>query len=283
MHHISLCHGFNVFSARRRRTVSRDSSVCPVSLTISPASSSSVQRARPSGAPEQAVATSSASSLPDSLRAAPGRGPSFNPASRLPSTKRRLVRCTVESLTATQAAIVSSLLPASAANKICARFSLRAACLPPFSIELSSARSAWLNSTRYRKFILVPPIIEARLQVNAVSPEVHVAPRREVPLLPTRMLGLPLAPQPRDHRWRQVRRLLAQQRPERLLEVAHRDPAQVEHRQQRIQAARPPRPAWQKGRAEADALTLRASAAIAQLDPLHRDRANSSLHLALRS
>src|SRR3954469_19379424 len=139
MHHISLRHGFNAFSARRRRTVSRDSSVCPVSLTISPASSSSVQRARPSGGPEQAVAISSASSLPDSLRAAPGRGPSFNPASRLPSTKRRLVRCTVESLTATQAAIVSSLLPASAANKICARFSLRAACLPPFSIELSSA------------------------------------------------------------------------------------------------------------------------------------------------
>jgi len=36
----------------------------------------------------------------------------------------------------------------SAASKICARLSLRAACLPPPSIAVSSSRSAWLNSTR---------------------------------------------------------------------------------------------------------------------------------------
>ena len=65
---------------------------CSVSLTISPASSSRVQRARPAGGLEQAVATSRASSLPVSLRAAPGRGSSLSAASRLPSTKRRLVR-----------------------------------------------------------------------------------------------------------------------------------------------------------------------------------------------
>jgi hypothetical protein len=40
-------------------------------LTISPASNSNVQRARPADGLEQAVATSSASSLPFSLRAAP--------------------------------------------------------------------------------------------------------------------------------------------------------------------------------------------------------------------
>jgi hypothetical protein len=56
-----------------------------------PASSSSVQRARPSGGLEQAVATSRASSLLVSLRSAPARGSSFRAASRLPSTKRRLV------------------------------------------------------------------------------------------------------------------------------------------------------------------------------------------------
>src|SRR5215469_12905726 len=49
MHHISLCQGLRWFSAKRRRTVSRDRLLCSVSLTIAPASSSSVQRARPSG------------------------------------------------------------------------------------------------------------------------------------------------------------------------------------------------------------------------------------------
>src|SRR3954447_11340437 len=50
-----------------------------------------VQRARPSGGREHAVATRSASSWPVSLRAAPGRGSSDKASSRLPSTKRRLV------------------------------------------------------------------------------------------------------------------------------------------------------------------------------------------------
>ena len=49
MHHIFFCQGLRSFSARRRRTVSRDRLSCPVRLTISPASSSSVQRARPAG------------------------------------------------------------------------------------------------------------------------------------------------------------------------------------------------------------------------------------------
>jgi len=55
MHHISFCQGFNSFSARRRRTVSRDKSACSVSFTISPANKSNVQRARPAGGFEQAV------------------------------------------------------------------------------------------------------------------------------------------------------------------------------------------------------------------------------------
>ncbi len=53
-------------------------------------------------------------------KAAPGRGSSAKASSRLPSTKRHLVRVTVEPPTTTRAA------PASAAKRICARLSLRA-------------------------------------------------------------------------------------------------------------------------------------------------------------
>src|SRR5438445_2621808 len=68
---ISLRQSLRPFSASRRRTVSPDRLSCPVSLTMASASSSSVQRARPSGGFAQAVATSKASSLPVSLRSAP--------------------------------------------------------------------------------------------------------------------------------------------------------------------------------------------------------------------
>jgi len=63
-----------------------------VSRTISSARSSSVQRARPAGGFVQAVATSSASSLTESLRSAPGRGSSLSASSNPSSTNRRLVR-----------------------------------------------------------------------------------------------------------------------------------------------------------------------------------------------
>ena len=72
---MSFCQGLRWFSAKRRRTVSRDRLSWSVSLTIAPANSSSVQRARPSGGLEHAVATSRASSLPVSLRSAPAPPP----------------------------------------------------------------------------------------------------------------------------------------------------------------------------------------------------------------
>src|SRR6266516_4924454 len=117
MHHMSLRHGLRSFSAKRRRTVSREMLSCSVSLTSSSANSSRVQRARPSGGLEQAVATSRASSLPESLRLAPERGSSLSAASRLLTTKRRLVRYTVEPPTPTLVAISSSLAPASATGQ----------------------------------------------------------------------------------------------------------------------------------------------------------------------
>src|SRR3954471_20114426 len=127
MHHIFCRQGLSAFSARRRRTVSRERLACAVSRTISPASSSRVQRARPSGGLAHAVATSSASSLPLSLRAAPGRGSSSSARSTPPSPKRRLTRETVETPTWRLMATVSSATPASAASRIWARLSLRAA------------------------------------------------------------------------------------------------------------------------------------------------------------
>src|SRR6266849_6035633 len=48
MHHMSLRQGLRSFSAKRRRTVSRETLACSVSLISSPANSSRVQRARPS-------------------------------------------------------------------------------------------------------------------------------------------------------------------------------------------------------------------------------------------
>src|SRR5260370_30089830 len=158
MHPMSLRQGGRWFSASRRRTVSRDRPPCSVSLTICPASNSNVRRGRPVGGLEQAFATRSASSLPVSLRRAPGGGSSLSAAARLPSTKRRLVRYTVESPTATLATIASSLAPPSAASRICARLSLRTACLPPLSSASTSARSAWFNSTPYPPFILASPL-----------------------------------------------------------------------------------------------------------------------------
>src|SRR5712691_10084744 len=182
MHHMSLRHGLRPFSARRRRTVSCDRLSWSVSLTIASASSVSVQRLRPAGGLAHAVATSRASSLPVSLRSAPGRGSSVSARSRLPSTKRRLVRPTVERLTLTVRAISSSRPPPSTASKICARLSLRAACLPPPSIAVSSSRSAWLNSTRYRTFMLCL-LVGGRDESNDES-KIRRALHREAGALP---------------------------------------------------------------------------------------------------
>jgi hypothetical protein len=68
-----------------------------------------------------------------------------------PSTKRRLVWYTVDPPTPTLAAIASSLAPASAASRICARLSLRASCLPPAQKrpEFGALGMAELHSVAY--------------------------------------------------------------------------------------------------------------------------------------
>src|SRR3954469_17818376 len=115
------------------------------------ASSVKVQRLRPAGGLAHAVATSRASSLPVSLRSAPGRGSSLKARSRLPSTKRRLVRLTVERLTRTVRTISASQLPASVISSGMHDATARHGHLEPAACRpraLLSVRSVQLGSIR---------------------------------------------------------------------------------------------------------------------------------------
>ena len=75
------------------------------------------------------------------------------------------------------------------------------------------------------------------LEVDAIGPDIDVAPGRQVTLLPARVVVRPSLLQPRDDRGRQVGRVLAQQDAQRLLEITGRDAAQVQDRQQGIQTS----------------------------------------------
>ena len=68
------------------------------------------------------------------------------------------------------------------------------------------------------------------LQIDPIGPHVHVSPHGEVALLPSVIIRLPLRRQSRDHRGREVRRVLPQQGGEHLLKVAGRHPTKVENR-----------------------------------------------------
>src|SRR6516162_7634903 len=121
-----------------------------------------------------------------------------------------------------------------------------------------------------------------RLQVDPVRPHIHVSPRREVALLPGVVIRLPFCRQPRDHRRRQVRRVLAQEGGEGFLEVASRHPTQVENRQQRIEALRPPRPLRQDRRSEADFVLGAHVAPVAYLGATDLDRPHPGLDCPIR-
>src|SRR5208337_3575298 len=78
-------------------------------------------------------------------------------------------------------------------------------------------------------------ILEPRLQVDAVRPDVNIAPGREIALLPAFVFFGPPLLQPRDGRCRQAGRILAEQRRQRLPEVTGRDALQVKDRDQHLQ------------------------------------------------
>jgi hypothetical protein len=122
-----------------------------------------------------------------------------------------------------------------------------------------------------------PWSFHAGLQENAVGPHIDVAPRRQIALLPALVLALPLGRQAGHHRGRQVGCVLAQQRRQRLLEIAGRDAPQVEHRQQRIQTSGPPRPQRQDRRVEPDSLAIAGCSTVPNLRPRHLHRADASL------
>ena len=124
--------------------------------------------------------------------------------------------------------------------------------------------------------------LHAGLEVDAIGPDIDVAPGRQVTLLPARVIIGPALLQPGDDRGRQVGCVLAQQDTQRLLEITGRDAAQVQDRQQGIQTCRPARPARQQRRGEPDPLGCRAGSPIANLDPLELDRPNPGLDHAFR-
>lgn len=119
------------------------------------------------------------------------------------------------------------------------------------------------------------------LQVDPVRPDIHVSPRRQVTFLPAVVLVLPLSRQSGNHRRRQVRRILAQKRRQRLLEITSLDAAQVKHWQQRIQALRPPSPSRQDRRGKAYTVACAGSPAVPDLYPADLNRPDPRLDRAL--
>src|SRR5512144_2444916 len=145
-----------------------------------------------------------------------------------------------------------------------------------------SRTPVWKPTSSFLPSGVAPIGFHPRLQVNPVRPHIDVAPRREIALLPCLVVRLPLRRQTRDHRRRQVRRVLTQESGEGLLEVAGRNAPQVQDRQQSIEALRPPRPFRQDRRGEPDLLRRAHLAAVADLRPPDRDRPDPGLDRALR-
>src|ERR1035441_5472724 len=123
-------------------------------------------------------------------------------------------------------------------------------------------------------------VFHASLQEYTVGPHIQVSAGRQIPLLPMPVLALPLRRQTGNHRRRQVRRVLAQQRRQCLLEVSSRDATQIKHRQQRIQALRSPCPQRQDRRGEPDPLAVAGSPAIPNLHPGDLDSTDPRLDRA---
>ena len=123
-------------------------------------------------------------------------------------------------------------------------------------------------------------VLQPGLHVNAVGPEVDVAPGRQIALQPARVLVRPGAFQPRDGRSREAAGVRPEQSRQRLREVARGDALEVENRDQHFEALRSARVRRQDRGAETDALPVRA-AAVAHTWRTHADRADSRRDLAL--
>ena len=101
-------------------------------------------------------------------------------------------------------------------------------------------------------------VLEPGLHVDAVGPEVDVAPGRQIPLQPARVLFRPDLGKPRDGRGREAAGLRPEQGRQRLGEVAHGETLEVEDGDQGFKALRAPRIRRQQRRGEADAVCAQA-------------------------
>src|SRR3954465_11544738 len=127
----------------------------------------------------------------------------------------------------------------------------------------------------------LPLVLEPGREVDAVGPEVDVAPGGEGAPLPARVLLLPALAQPAHGRRRQARCAGPEQGGERLRELARRHPLQVEPGQELLEVPGPPQVGRQDRRAEPDRLAARGSTAVADLGPAHLERADAGLDLPL--
>ena len=96
-------------------------------------------------------------------------------------------------------------------------------------------------------------ILEPRLKVDAVRPDIDIAPGREIALLPAFVFSDPPFLQPRDGGCRQTGSVLAEKRSKGLFEGPGRDALQVKDREQCIEALRAPRIRRKDRGCEADA------------------------------
>ena len=123
-------------------------------------------------------------------------------------------------------------------------------------------------------------VLQPGLHVDAVDPEVDVALGREVALAPARVLVGPGVLEPPDGRGREPAGVFAEQRDQRLLEVAGGNALEVEDRDQHLEALRPARVGRQNRRRKADALRAFANP-ITHARAAHRDRTDAGHDLAL--
>jgi hypothetical protein len=84
-------------------------------------------------------------------------------------------------------------------------------------------------------------VFEPGLHMDAVDPEVDVAFGREIALAPARMFVRPGLLEPGDGRGREPAGVLAEQRDQRLPEVAGGDALEIKDRDQHFEALRPAR------------------------------------------
>ena len=145
---------------------------------------------------------------------------------------------------------------------------------------MSSLRPSGVAPDQHEDALLL--VLEPRFEMDAVGPDIDIALGRKVALAPERVVVLPGVLQAADRRRRKPGRVLAQQRRQRVGQVAGRDALEIQDRQQRLDRLRSSRVGRQDRRREADAPGIvgrRRPVAHAWL--AHAHRADAGHHRAL--